>query len=700
MALTGETLGGVWVDVHANTSEVEPEMRAGLKKAGEEIEHEQAPKIGHDVGNAMGKGIGDKLESLGPEFGRDIERGLSRTTPKISPHYEHDRNSVSRFVAEEVKDIERAFADASGPGGPLNKLGQALADAIGSGFNVSGKSPLIGFLIPLVGAIVGLVGAAIQGVSALVAYLTAIPALIAGIGLQVGALYLVFSGLGEKIQAAFAATNPTELAKALDGLGASTAKFVQSLLPLRDFFKNLKADTQEAFFNRLGVLFGPGGSLQPLLESLRNILVSVGGALGQFFGKIAAFFGSPQFISFVKDLTPQLLYWIGTFGDAITTLLRGLTAIGDSAGIRMLASLGNGFVNIGIQKFGEWLERIAKDPDFQTWLDQMITSFDHLTDALGAIINFFVTFAAVLNTAGGDKLLTTLTEALVTLTDFLTSPIGYEAMKGLVSAGIAGLAAFAALVIALLGVVAAIQFMGEAIAAFISWLIGTAAPAIGDFFTMIGAPIKDFIDGILHAIGVVVSAVVNFLEGLVGGVIKAFFDVLGRIIGIWTTIRTTVSDAIGEIRANVVGFFANAGDWLVQAGKNIVQGFINGVKSMFGAVGDAFAGVARTAANFLVSHSPIKEGPLSGGGDPKLAGQNIVSRLAEGLMEGIPELRGASMSVASNVVFGPGSIQVGFNGALPTSAQAQGTGAAIANGMNSILARDTRLSVRTLAPAS
>ena len=93
--------------------------------------------------------------------------------------------------------------------------------------------------------------------------------------------------------------------------------------------------------------------------------------------------------------------------------------------------------------------------------------------------------------------------------------------------------------------------------------------------------------------------------------------------------------------------------------------------------------------------SPAKEGPLSGQGDPLLSGQRIVQRIAAGIRMEAPELRNAIDNATNNIVFGPGSIQVGFSGVVPTPQQAETTGAAAGRGIMSQLAlRDTRLQVR------
>jgi len=79
-----------------------------------------------------------------------------------------------------------------------------------------------------------------------------------------------------------------------------------------------------------------------------------------------------------------------------------------------------------------------------------------------------------------------------------------------------------------------------------------------------------------------------------------------------------------------------------------------------------------------------------------LAGQNIIKRFSAGIKMEAPELRTAT-SEALSVIFGPNSIGVNFNGALPTNQQAISTGSAVGNGiLSQLAARNTRLAVRTL----
>ncbi len=80
------------------------------------------------------------------------------------------------------------------------------------------------------------------------------------------------------------------------------------------------------------------------------------------------------------------------------------------------------------------------------------------------------------------------------------------------------------------------------------------------------------------------------------------------------------------------------------------------------------------------------------------AGATIVDRLATGMEMEAPRITGASETVMSNIVYGPGAIQNSFYGAPPSQSQATGIGTGIGNGISGMLAqRDTRLTVRAMA---
>lgn len=87
---------------------------------------------------------------------------------------------------------------------------------------------------------------------------------------------------------------------------------------------------------------------------------------------------------------------------------------------------------------------------------------------------------------------------------------------------------------------------------------------------------------------------------------------------------------VREVKDRIVEFFSSAGEWLLDAGKRIIDGLIEGIKAKIQAVKDTIGNVAGAIRDRL-PFSPAKEGPLSGRGSPDLAGRQISNMLAAGI---------------------------------------------------------------------
>ena len=76
----------------------------------------------------------------------------------------------------------------------------------------------------------------------------------------------------------------------------------------------------------------------------------------------------------------------------------------------------------------------------------------------------------------------------------------------------------------------------------------------------------------------------------------------------WNSMRAAVSAGVSgvisfvsSLPGRIMGIFSGAGSWLITAGRNIIQGFINGITSMFGAV--------QSKLSSLTSMLPSWKGP-------------------------------------------------------------------------------------------
>jgi hypothetical protein len=693
VALPGN-IGRMYMEVHADTSAVAGEVDRNLSGIADDADGE-LDKTGKKFGDKISDSTVTTIRKRGKDFAKAIGDSTRNVVVRVRSKFDFDglgnsirrlfRRDVGRTITEEVDD---ALSRAGSRGGIFSKIGQGVADAIGAGFNVSGKSPLIAVLLPALAALVGVILAALQAVNALVAVLIVLPSILASVVAQIGVVAIAFQGIGTAVQGAFAAKNAKELNKALKDLQPSARFFVKTLLPLKPFFKELQDIVQQNFFSRLGnVMLIIQKALGP---SFMKGMGRLAKDMGTFFRSLGLFFASPTFVKFVNEIFPATGRWMQKFGPALVTFLKGLFDMANAA-MPFLNQLGDmvaGFLTLlGL----EWT-RFAKSPEFQQWLDDMADTLKEVFGLLSETFNFLMVFLAQLNRAGGQNVITALSEALSELSFFLASPVGLKAMEGLVDLGIAGIKTFAGMLIAILAVIAAAEVFGE-------WVLNTAGPAVIRFFKMVGQAAVDFSTFIGVWIQRILGGIWNFIVGVGRGIRDFWNDITGatrRFIGTAQTHSQNFINFMKAIPGKIRASIGNLGDLLVNSGRALINGLINGVKQRLGALFDMLLDAARRIGG-IFGLSPAKEGALSGRGYMLYRGQHLMQDFIKGMNMEVPNLRAASLNATSNIVFGPNSIQMQFTGPTPDQQQARTTGSAMGMAAaNMIAARNTRLAVRTL----
>lgn len=693
MAMPG-SIGKLFVEVHADTHEVPGEIERELGRIADDADSE-LDKTGKKFGDKISDSMVARMRQRGKDFAKSIGDSTKNVVIRVRSKFNFDglrnslrglfRRNIGQTITEEVDD---ALGRAGRKGGIFSGISQGIADAVGAGFNVSGKSPLIAVLLPALLALVGVIVAAVQAANALVAVLVVLPSLLLSVVAQVGVVAIAFQGIGEAIQGAFAAKNAKELKAALKDLTPAAQFFVKTLLPLKPFFEKLQNIVQQNFFSRLGNVMlivqkalGPG-----LLTGMSRLAKD----MGTFFRELGLFFASPTFVKFVNQIFPATGKWMQKFGPALVTFLKGLFDMANAA-MPFLNQLGDmvaGFLTLlGL----EWT-RFAKSPEFQQWLDDMAETLREVFDLLSATFNFLMVFLSQLNNAGGIKIIEALTDAMNEMSFFFASPAGLKAMEGLITLSIVGIKSFAGLVIAIGLVLAAFQVVVE-------WIGNTAVPATLRWFQVLGqtaVKVSTFVGVWLTRI---VGTIWNFIVG-VGRAIGNFF------IRIWQEVTRFV-DGIIKRGGSLVGFMkgipgklvaaiGNLGGLLVNSGRALINGLINGVRQRLGDLFNILLDAARRIGG-IFGLSPAKEGALSGRGYMLYRGQHMMQDLVKGIEMEVPNLRRASLNATSNIVFGPNSIQLSFAGGMPDPSQARTTGAAMGTAAANVIAsRNTRLAVRTL----
>lgn len=210
---------------------------------------------------------------------------------------------------------------------------------------------------------------------------------------------------------------------------------------------------------------------------------------------------------------------------------------------------------------------------------------------------------------------------------------GWETIKGHFSEGVEAVAG-------------SLGEFWENIKSSLSALWDTVSSALSNVWDWVVDKAKSLWDTVSSAFMAGVDAAVAWVEALPGRVM-AFFVNLGvtavdTAIDMWNRVSTSfqngVDNAVAWVEAlpgRVRGFFAGAGQWLYQAGRDIINGLWNGLKSVWTSV-----------SNWI--------------SDKRNALSNFTSRVS-----------GASASRIGMSSSADGSVQVFADGGLPSSARIQ-----------------------------
>lgn len=153
--------------------------------------------------------------------------------------------------------------------------------------------------------------------------------------------------------------------------------------------------------------------------------------------------------------------------------------------------------------------------------------------------------------------------------------------------------------------------------------------------------IRAFIRGVWTAITAVVRVHINTVRTIV----SAGWNAARRATSlIWAGIRRAVSTAINavmrviNIQRRVVAVFAGAGAWLYNAGRDIVEGLLDGIDSLIGVFEDKLKKLTD-----LIPGSPVKKGPLRVLNHARRIlrphGRDLVSGLIDGWDSEVPAVK-------------------------------------------------------------
>src|SRR6266702_2478492 len=146
---------------------------------------------------------------------------------------------------------------------------------------------------------------------------------------------------------------------------------------------------------------------------------------------------------------------------------------------------------------------------------------------------------------------------------------------------------------------------------------------------------RNEMDRFVSGLGVIWDRLKGLAQSAWDQVVAVFNAVWGRISGI-----------LNSLGANIGGFFNNLAGQMVQFGRNLIQGLIDGINSMLGAIGNAASNVASTITGILGFHSPPPFGPAA---DADKWMPNMVGMLTKGMTAGVPSVTKAATQLAQPI---------------------------------------------------
>lgn len=297
--------------------------------------------------------------------------------------------------------------------------------------------------------------------------------------------------------------------------------------------------------------------LPVFISAIGNMLTEIGNMLPQLAQNIAD--ALPGLFQAIADALPGM---IGSLVSGVVALVNGV--------IQILPTM----IPVLIQGVVTLLQGLINAlPQFIAALVPMIPAIiqgisDTLSTTLPVLIQGVLTLIQALVTN-----LPTIIQALI------------AALPGIIQTIVDAIVTNLPLLIQ--GAIDLVMGVVQALPQIISALID-AAPEI--LATLAKAIIDNF-PKIVEAFGNGFVSVASNLPRLIGVVLRAIPNILLKLAGAFGSLGQKILDNIGDIPGKIIGLFNGAGSWLIDAGKSILNGLLDGLKSAWHGVTDFVGGI-------------------------------------------------------------------------------------------------------------
>lgn len=419
------------------------------------------------------------------------------------------------------------------------------------------------------------------------------------------------------------------------GDGSLRAAFVG----LADVTNSLLSAFNRLFEAGIRVMGTLGGPLSELINGFTDVLVELMPILGEISGLIADVLGQAlsALAPIFKELAPviqEITDLIGTvFTEAIKILqpiLEDLVSILSDSFLSILETL-RPLLKPLLEFFGNLAILVG-----QTLAEALILIMPFIKQLVGFFVNMFTVLEPLLPALFelADIVLKSLLDIIQQLMPDIMKIAG-EAMPKLLDAAVKLMPAF-------------LDFLG---------VLVDLVPVIADFILIILDLVIPVIQDMARSIGNAWDNIATFFKGgidIITGIIKTFvglftgdWEKMSEGIkqtarGLWDSLRGAFLSGLDAINvmflglpARIINSLGNLGGLLVESGKAMIRGFIEGIQQMVGAAVQRAKDVVNAVREYF-PFSPAKKGPFSGQGYTYYSGIALMDDWAKGIEQGTP----------------------------------------------------------------
>lgn len=564
--------------------------------------------------------------------GEDAVSALRRGMASAEAEVSSIRKRMSREAANQ--GIYADFKRASDELQKLRKLARELAPDLldsgrrsGQGFTssfIEGLSALPGAMMPI---LIGGVILATPVISALIGSAVAV-----GLGLG-------FIGLGTVL----AAMLIPQVKRAFQTIGSSFQGALR--FAVQGGFKSGLLDAL-SIFNRYIPIFGH--QLRSIFDQLAPALAPLANALGE---------GIKGFLAEIMGAMPQIMPILLTFISTIPEVMRGvaeflvaITADGPALS-RFITDAANAIVAF-LRSSGEviswltgvynWAVKLNESFPFIGWQAQLDGWLHTILPAIGAFFtglwDKIVTGAKAVGewfANLGRNIRNWMKGAGRAIADFVVSTTEWFAkLPGRVVGFLASMPA---------RVTAVVSRMAHQAAYWVGWLVGTwvrylmetpgkVAAIVSSAWSWVAAKFREGVTNTINNIRAFPGQVASFFAGMwaavTGWVSRTYTSVTGwmartkasmimhaasainAVIGWFKALPGRAAAEASNFKTKILKFFSGAKDWLYDAGKDLIRGFVDGISHMWSWAVDKVKGFGRDIVKglrgALDSHSPSR----------------------------------------------------------------------------------------------